>query len=72
MPWDAKLREMRAHSYEKLGDLMSAISDLRSILKSQTDSQLRYLKLSELYYEIGDTEESLKYVKDCFFFHLYF
>ncbi|XP_055937905.1 dnaJ homolog subfamily C member 3-like [Argiope bruennichi] len=65
VPWDAKLREMRAHCYEKLGDLMSAISDLRGILKSQTDSQLRYLKLSELYYEIGDTEESLNSIREC-------
>ncbi|GFT71640.1 dnaJ homolog subfamily C member 3 [Nephila pilipes] len=65
VPWDAKLREMRSQCYEALGDLMSAISDLRGILKSQTDSQLRYLKLSELYYEIGDTEESLNAIREC-------
>lgn len=62
MPWDTKLREMRSQCYEAIGDMMSAISDLRAILKSQTNSQLRYLKLSQLYYEIGDTEESLKYI----------
>lgn len=52
---------MRAKSYEAVGDVISAISDLRVILKSQTENQLRYLKLSELYYEIGETEEALKY-----------
>ncbi|GIY62572.1 dnaJ homolog subfamily C member 3 [Caerostris darwini] len=65
IPWDSKLREMRAQCYESLGDLLSAISDLRGILKSQTNSQLRYLKLSELYYQIGDTEESLNSIREC-------
>lgn len=51
---------MRANSYEAVGDIINAISDLRVMLKSQTENQLRYLKLSELYYEIGETEEALK------------
>ncbi|XP_015910975.2 dnaJ homolog subfamily C member 3 isoform X1 [Parasteatoda tepidariorum] len=65
LPWDTKLREMRSGCYESIGDLMSAISDLRGILKSQTENQLRYLKLSELYYEIGETEESLNAIREC-------
>ncbi|XP_035216853.1 dnaJ homolog subfamily C member 3-like isoform X1 [Stegodyphus dumicola] len=65
VPWDVKLREMRSQCYEAVGDLISAISDLRSILKSQMDNQLRYLKLSELYYEIGETEESLNAIREC-------
>nr|WBW70094.1 venom protein [Lampona murina] len=65
IPWDAKLREMRSKSYEALGDIVSAISDLRVILKSQTENQLRYLKLSELYYEIGETEEALNAIREC-------
>ena len=60
VPWDAKLREMRVKCYEAVGDILSAISDLRVILKSQTENQLRYLKLSQLYYETGEIEEALK------------
>ncbi|KAG8200806.1 hypothetical protein JTE90_006387 [Oedothorax gibbosus] len=65
VPWDTKLREMRSECYEAIGDMMNAISDLRSILKSQANSQLRYLKLSQLYYEIGETEESLNAIREC-------
>ncbi|XP_054711938.1 dnaJ homolog subfamily C member 3-like isoform X2 [Uloborus diversus] len=65
VPWDTKLRAMRAECHEMVGDLMSSISDLRQILKSQTENQLRYLKLSELYYEIGETEEALNAIREC-------
>lgn len=65
LPWDSKLREMRAESYEAVGDIISSISDLRVILKSHAENQLRYLKLSELYYEIGETEEALNAIREC-------
>lgn len=65
LPWDSKLREMRYQSYEAVGDIISAISDLRMILKSQTEKQLNFLKLSELYYEIGETEEALNAIREC-------
>lgn len=64
MPWDVKLREMRAECYEAIGDIVSAISDFRTILKAQTD-QLRYLRLSQLYYQVGETEEALNAIREC-------
>ena len=65
IPWDVKLREMRSQAYEKLGDLVSAIGDLRASTKMRSDNTDGYLKLSKLYYEIGEPEESLTAIREC-------
>lgn len=58
-PWDAKLREKRALCYEAMGEIQKAIADIRSLAKLVPDSTDAYFKISHLYYQTGDTEESL-------------
>lgn len=65
LPWDVKLREMRSTAYEKLGDLMNAISDLRATTKMRSDNTEGYLKLSKLHYDLGESEESLNTIREC-------
>lgn len=65
LPWDIKLRELRSRCFEAVGDLIGSISDLRVVVKSGTENQERYLKLSELYYEMGETDESLNAIREC-------
>lgn len=65
MPWDSKLREMRSQAFEKTGDLVSAIGDLRATTKMRADNTDGYLKLSKLYYDLGEPEESLNAIREC-------
>lgn len=65
LPWDVKLREMRANCFEKLSDIANAISDLRATTKMRSDNIEGYLKLSSLHYEIGEVEESLSTIREC-------
>ncbi|KAI1280664.1 DnaJ -like protein subfamily C member 3 [Halotydeus destructor] len=65
LPWDVKLREMRAQAFEKLGDIMSAIGDLRSTTKMRADNTDGFLKLSKLHYELGEPDESLTTIREC-------
>jgi len=64
-PWDADLRLKRASCYEAMGRLHDAISDIRSTTKLIQDNTEAYYKLSTLYYETGDTEESLTQIREC-------
>lgn len=59
-PWSAELRELRAECYEALEDYISAISDVRSTTKLQSDNTQGFLKLATLHYRLGQVEESLK------------
>jgi len=43
-----------------LGDTRGAIADIRSVTRMSNDNTGGYLKLSKMYYEIGETEESLR------------
>ncbi|XP_015789298.1 dnaJ homolog subfamily C member 3 [Tetranychus urticae] len=65
LPWDVKLREMRATCFENVADYFNAISDLRAATKLKVDNTDGYLKLSKLHYEIGDVEESLTTIREC-------
>ena len=65
LPWDVKLREMRATCFENVGDYFNAISDLRAATKLKVDNTDGYLKLSKLHYYIGDVEESLTTIREC-------
>lgn len=65
MPWDVTLRELRSSSYERIGDAINAISDLRASTKMRSDNTNGYLKLSKLHYEIGEADESLNTIREC-------
>ena len=60
VPWDPSLRELRAECYIAQGDMYKAINDIRPTTKLRNDNTAAYFRLSKLYYEIGDAEESLK------------
>jgi len=60
--WDAQLHEERASYYERIGDVMKAIQDIRPTVKLIPDNTNGYLKLSTMLYSIGEVEDSLKLV----------
>ena len=59
-PWSPELKEMRAECYIAQGDLFKAVLDIRPTTKLRNDNTAAYLKLSLLYYELGEADESLK------------
>ncbi|KAL4220081.1 DnaJ subfamily C member 3 [Mactra antiquata] len=65
IPWNAELREIRAECYIAQGDLVKAVSDIRPTTKLRNDNTAGYFKLSNLYYEMGDADESLSQIKEC-------
>ncbi|CAG2113633.1 unnamed protein product [Medioppia subpectinata] len=65
LPWDCKLREMRSNAYERLGDIVNAISDLRATTKMRSDNTDGYLKLSKLHFDLGEADESLNTIREC-------
>lgn len=64
-PWSRSLREMRADSYIAMGDILSAVSDLRSVNRLTQDSTDGYFKLSHLLYQLGHATDALKEVREC-------
>uniref|UniRef100_T2ME75 DnaJ homolog subfamily C member 3 n=1 Tax=Hydra vulgaris TaxID=6087 RepID=T2ME75_HYDVU len=64
-PWDVHLREMRAKSYEQIGDYLKAIQDYRITTKLKSDDTEGHLKVAELYYILGEGEDSLKESREC-------
>lgn len=64
-PWSKELREMRADSYVAVGDVLSAIPDMRSVNRLTQDSTEGYYKLSHLLYQLGHVTDSLKEVREC-------
>ena len=64
-PWDVEARKMRATCYEYTGDAFKAIQDLKPVTKLTNDDTEGHLKISQLYYSIGDGEESLKEIREC-------
>ena len=61
-PWDPNLRELRAECYIAVGDYFKAIGDIRPTTKLRADNTAGYYKLSLLHYDIGEADESLRYV----------
>lgn len=59
-PWAAELRERRAKCHEALQDYISAISDVHSAIKLQSDNTQGYFKVATLHYQLGQVDESLK------------
>lgn len=60
--WDPDLHRKRAKCRKERGDIQNAIADVRSIAKLVPDSTDVYLETAEMYYEVGDVENSLGYV----------
>ncbi|KAM9312494.1 dnaJ homolog subfamily C member 3-like [Gastrophryne carolinensis] len=64
-PWDPSARELRSECYLQIGDLNKAIQDLKPTTRLRNDNRAAFLKLSRLYYTMGDHEESLNQVREC-------
>lgn len=64
-PWSKQLREMRADSNIAVSDILSAISDLRSVNRLTQDSTDGFFKLSHLLYQLGHATDALKEVREC-------
>lgn len=64
-PWSSYLRELRSQCYVALNDPLSAILDLRSTTKLQSDNTEGFYKLSLLLYQLGHAQESLKEIREC-------
>lgn len=65
IPWDPELRELRAEAYMGMGNLIHAISDIKSATRLKNDDTAGYFKLSDLYYQLGEAEEALNQVREC-------
>uniref|UniRef100_A0A1B0EZF9 Uncharacterized protein n=1 Tax=Phlebotomus papatasi TaxID=29031 RepID=A0A1B0EZF9_PHLPP len=64
-PWSAKFRETRADCYINENDVLSAVSDLRSVNRLSQDSTGGYFRLAELLYNLGHTADALKEIREC-------
>jgi len=64
-PWSIELRQLRADSYEAVGEIFKAIQDLKPLTRLINDNTEGHLRISELYYELGEGEDSLKEVREC-------
>ncbi|PAA55905.1 hypothetical protein BOX15_Mlig000801g2 [Macrostomum lignano] len=64
-PMDADLRALRADAYEAIGEGFKAASDLRAINRLTTDNTAGHLRVSHLFYRLGDPEQSLNEVREC-------
>ena len=51
---------MRAECYIAQGDYFRAVGDIRPTTKLRNDNTDGYYKLSNLYYKMGEADESLK------------
>ena len=65
IPWDPSLRELRAEAYLGLGNVIHAISDLRTVTKLTSDNTAVFFKLANLHYQIGEADESLTEIREC-------
>merc|ERR1711913_182778 len=65
IPWDASLRELRAEAYLGLGNVIHAISDIRTVTKLTSDNTAAFFKLANLHYQIGEADESLAEIREC-------
>lgn len=64
-PWSPEIREMRADCHMQNGDLLAAVSDIRSTNRLQSDNTQGYFKLSQLLYNLGHATDSLKEIREC-------
>lgn len=64
-PWSSALRELRAECYINAEDLLSAVSDMRSVNRLSQDSTHGYYRLSTLLYQLGHAADALKEIREC-------
>lgn len=64
-PWSTEFRQARADAYIEENDLLSAISDFRSVNKLSQDSTDGYFRLAVLLYKIGHATSALKEIREC-------
>lgn len=64
-PWSPEIRELRANCHMELGNLLAAVSDIRSTNRLQSDNAQGYYKLSLLLYKLGYATESLTEIREC-------
>lgn len=64
-PWDPSLRELRARAYMMVGESFKAIGDIKSTTKLVTDNTEGFLKISNMYYQLGEAEDSLNEIREC-------
>lgn len=64
-PWSTSFRESRAECYIKEEDILSAVSDLRSVNRLSQDSTAGYYRLSTLLYQMGHASDALKEIREC-------
>jgi len=65
IPWDPSLRELRADAYLGIGNIVHAISDIRSVTKLTSDNTGGFYKLANLHYQLGEADESLNEIREC-------
>uniref|UniRef100_A0A914BUA5 J domain-containing protein n=1 Tax=Acrobeloides nanus TaxID=290746 RepID=A0A914BUA5_9BILA len=63
--WDPDLHRKRAKCRQTRGDIQNAISDIKAIAKLVPDSTGAYLEMSQMYYSVGDAENSLLQIREC-------
>ncbi|CAF3383343.1 unnamed protein product [Rotaria socialis] len=64
-PWAVKLRELRANCYLQLGDTLKAVHDLKATSKLKPDNTRAFFQISQLFYSIGDADDSLTNIREC-------
>ncbi|XP_003390240.1 PREDICTED: dnaJ homolog subfamily C member 3-like [Amphimedon queenslandica] len=64
-PWYPHLRSARAVYYEHTKQYQSAISDIKMLTKLIPDNTEGYYKISSLYYQLGEEEDSLREIREC-------
>lgn len=64
-PWAIEFYELRSEMHMESGNVMSAVSDIRSCTKLQADNTDGYYKLATLLYQLGEATEALKSIREC-------
>ncbi|KAL5274687.1 DNAJC3 family protein [Megaselia abdita] len=64
-PMSIEFRKARANAFIKENDILSAISDLRSVNKLTQDSTDGYFQIAQLLYDIGHATSALKEIREC-------
>lgn len=64
-PMSVDFRRARANAYIQENDILSAISDLRSVNKLTQDSTEGYYQIAQLLYDIGHATSALKEIREC-------
>ena len=65
IPWDPEIRELRSEAYLGEGNVIHAISDIRSTVKLRSDDTRGHFRIAQLHYLIGEPEESLIEIREC-------